>query len=179
MDIDHQEFTNHQVDIESIPSVATIEYSPLERNLLKSSVVGNILFFGIVLIVLTLLVFVFKIEFFEENHIYFWGGVGLVSLLSVLYAFSAFNKKSYAIRERDIIYNSGLFWKSSKVIPFNRVQHCEVSVGPVDRLYGIAELKIFTAGGATSDLSIEGLSPETANRIKDFIVKKTGLDEEE
>ena len=50
-----------------------------------------------------------------------------------------------------------------------------------DQLIGfnLAELKVFTAGGASSDLSISGLSPETAARIKDFIVIKTGIDEEE
>ena len=73
----------------------------------------------------------------------------------------------------------GLIWYSSTVIPFNRVQHCEISQGPIERLFKLSELKIFTAGGASSDMSVPGLNPETAHRLKEYIVIKTGMDEEE
>jgi membrane protein YdbS with pleckstrin-like domain len=110
---------------------------------------------------------------------YIWLCLAIFTLISTVFVYFEFHKKSYAIRQKDIVYNSGLFWRSSIVIPFNRVQHCEVSQGPIDRFYKLAELKVFTAGGASSDLSISGLSPESAARIKDFLVIKTGIDEEE
>jgi hypothetical protein len=106
-------------------------------------------------------------------------GIILLFITSMLISYFGFFKKSYAIREKDIIYNSGLFWRSSIAIPFNRVQHCEVSIGPIDRMFDLSVLKIFTAGGSSSDLAIEGLKPETSNRVKDYIVRKTGIDEEE
>jgi len=173
------DFSNEQLFPSSLPQMATLEYSPLEKNLLKADIIWSVLFFGIGLIVSLVLRFVFDIEWMVDYGVYIWLLLTVLTLISVLFVYFEFHKKSYAIRQKDIVYNSGLFWQSSIAIPFNRVQHCEVSQGPIDRFYNLAELKVFTAGGASSDLSISGLSPETAARIKDFIVIKTGIDEEE
>lgn len=172
-------FQNDQVLNINIPALATLEYSPLEKNLLKADVIWTLIFYTIAFAVTLALKYIFEIEFFVNYAHYFWLVIGALLIISLLFIRSVFKKKSYAIRQKDIIYKKGLFWQSSTVIPFNRVQHCEVSQGPIDRYFNLAELKIFTAGGASSDLTIDGLLPETANRIKDFIVTKTGMDEEE
>lgn len=172
-------FENEQVFPASLPTMAILEYSPLERNLLKADLIWTALFYLIALIVALVLRFVFEVEWMIEYGLYIYIALAALISLSLTYVYYEFRRKSYAIRQKDIIYNNGLFWQSSIVVPFNRVQHCEVSQGPIDRFYGLAELKVFTAGGTSSDLKIDGLSPETAQRIKDFIVHKTGLDEEE
>lgn len=172
-------FSNEQIFPAAIPKMAVLEYSPLEKNLLKADIIWSALFFGIALTVSLVLRFFFEVELMVDYAVYIWLVLGILTLISFAFVYFEFHKKSYAIRQKDIVYNSGLFWQSSIVIPFNRVQHCEVSQGPIDRFYNLAELKVFTAGGASSDLSISGLSPETAARIKDFIVIKTGIDEEE
>ena len=172
-------FKNDQVLDINIPVLAILEYSPLEKNMLKADVVWTLVFFAVPFAVTVALKYLFEIEFFIDYAHFFWLAIGALLIFSLLLVRSVFRKKSYAIRQKDIIYKKGLFWQSSTVIPFNRVQHCEVSQGPIDRYFNLAELKIFTAGGASSDLTIDGLLPETANRIKDFIVTKTGMDEEE
>jgi len=172
-------FSNIQLDESTLPTMAILEYSPLEKNLLKADLIWTVLFFSVGIIVLLFLKYIIAIEWLVMYGM--WVLLGLIILLSVslILVYFAFFKKSYAIREKDIIYNSGLFWRSSIAIPFNRVQHCEVSIGPIDRMFGLSELKIFTAGGSSSDLAIDGLKPDTSNRLKDFIVNKTGIDEEE
>jgi|GEM_PF-6009490 len=57
--------------------------------------------------------------------------------------------------------------------------HMIYILGPIERMFGLSKLKIFTAGGASSDLKIPGLLPETANKLKDYIQLKVGRDEEE
>lgn len=172
-------FSNEQVDNFNLPQMATLEYSPLEPNLRKADMIWTVLFFTIATGIVLALKYVFEIEWVVDFGHFLILGIGLLMIVSLVLIYYQFRKKSYAIRQKDIVFNSGLFWQSSIVIPFNRVQHCEVSQGPIDRFYNLAELKIFTAGGASSDLKIDGLSPETAARIKDFIVTKTGMDEEE
>jgi len=174
-----QEFSNEQIFPLELPKMATLEYSPLEKALLKADIIWSVLFFSIGFIVSLVLRFVFDVEWMIDYGMYIWLCLAIFTLISTLFVYFEFHKKSYAIRQKDIVYNSGLFWRSSIVIPFNRVQHCEVSQGPIDRFYNLAELKVFTAGGASSDLSISGLLPESAARIKDFLVIKTGIDEEE
>ena len=48
-----------------------------------------------------------------------------------------------------------------------------IDQGPIERQFGLSKLKIFTAGGGASDMSIPGLDPETANALKEYIVSKT------
>ena len=82
--------------------------------------------------------------------------------------------KGVALREHDIAYRSGLYWKKTVLLPFNRVQHAEVSSGPLQRRYGLASLKFFTAGGGTVDLKIDGLLSGRAEEIRSFIMEKCG-----
>ena len=172
-------FSNNQLDETSLPTMAIIEYSPLEKNLLKADLIWTILFFSIGILILLFLKYIIAIEWLVMFGNWLLLGLLFLFSVSLILVYFGFFKKSYAIREKDIIYNSGLFWRSSIAIPFNRVQHCEVSIGPIDRMFGLSELKIFTAGGSSSDLAIEGLKPDTSNRLKDYIVNKTGIDEEE
>ncbi len=60
-------------------------------------------------------------------------------------------------------------------IPFNRIQHTEISRGPIERKYELSTLKIYTAGGSTSDLSIPGLEAEEAEQLKEFVAKKAAI----
>jgi len=172
-------FTNRQLEESSLPTMAYIEFSPLEKNLLKADMMWNVIFFSVAILVLLFLQYYIALEWLLLYGNWILLGLIILLVLFSLFIYFGFFKKSYAIREKDIIYNSGLFWRSSIAIPFNRVQHCEVAIGPIDRMFELSELKIFTAGGSSSDLTIEGLKPDTSKRLKDFIVKKTGIDEEE
>ena len=89
-------------------------------------------------------------------------------------------RKKYALREHDIIYSSGLIWRQKTVVPFSRIQHVEVTEGPIDRLFDLSRLNIYTAGGSSSDLTIPGLMPSRAESIKHYILNRNSqLDEEE
>ena len=92
-------------------------------------------------------------------------GAGLVTLLAawmVYYNGLVFHYMGYAIREKDITYKSGWLWKSMTTIPFNRVQHCDLRQGILDRRFGLSKLTIYTAGGQSTDLMNPGLLPDTA-----------------
>ena len=80
--------------------------------------------------------------------------------------------KGVALREHDIAYCSGLFWRKTVIVAFNRVQHVEVSSGPLQRKFGLATVKLFTAGGSGVDLKIDGLSADRAEEIRAFISSK-------
>ncbi|WND03784.1 PH domain-containing protein [Temperatibacter marinus] len=80
--------------------------------------------------------------------------------------------KGYAIRDHDIHYQSGLIWRKVVTLPFNRIQHVEIESGPVDRLFKLSEVKIFTAGGGKTDMAIPGLEFAKATELRDYIVHK-------
>ncbi len=80
--------------------------------------------------------------------------------------------KGFAMREFDIAYCSGLFWRKTVIVAYNRVQHVEVSSGPLQRKFDLASVKLFTAGGTSVDLKIDGLSSGRAEQIRAFIADK-------
>ncbi len=99
--------------------------------------------------------------------------IGVLALLVSVLAVKQFNVKAYAVRDHDIAYRSGLVFRKTVLLPFNRVQHMEVSSGPLQRKFGLASLKFFTAGGTSVDLKIEGLLTEEAERLRAFILQRS------
>ena len=58
----------------------------------------------------------------------------------IIYSGLAFHYMGYALREKDISYRSGWLWRSMVTVPFNRVQHCEIKQGLIDRRFGLSRL---------------------------------------
>ena len=56
-------------------------------------------------------------------------------------------------------------------VPFNRIQHTEVTQGPLGRLFDLAKVKVYTAGGSSSDITIVGLNEKNAHQLKDHITE--------
>jgi membrane protein YdbS with pleckstrin-like domain len=78
--------------------------------------------------------------------------------------------KGIALREHDIAYRSGLYWRKTVMLAYNRVQHVEVSSGPLQRKFGLASVKFFTAGGSSVDLKVDGLTRERAEQMRAYII---------
>ena len=100
----------------------------------------------------------------------------VLAAINITITILGFKKKQYALRQRDIIYTKGLIWSMRTTVPFNRIQHAELKQGPIERIYKINSLKLFTAGGQSSDLVIPGLPDKEALSMKDFVLKKTEED---
>ena len=90
----------------------------------------------------------------------FWG-------LYVVYSWFGFKRKSYCYRTHDVIYNYGVFHKTTVLIPFNRIQHIALHQGLFSRKFGLASLQFYTAGGSTTDISIPGMPLEIAKSFKE------------
>ena len=95
----------------------------------------------------------------------FWG-------LYVVYSWFGFKRKSYCYRTHDVIYNYGVFHKTTVLIPFNRIQHIALHQGLFSRKFGLASLQFYTAGGSTTDISIPGMPLEIAKSFKEMISDK-------
>ncbi|HMR89112.1 MAG TPA: PH domain-containing protein [Saprospiraceae bacterium] len=173
------EFENNQLPSQSLPSINDIDFESLEINYQKVSIYFTAFFF-VVAIIIYLGIGIFVEELFDSPLIWIVvGGWILVTSLFVFLSYKSYFYEGFALRERDIVYKSGMFFRSTIIVPFNRVQHCEINQGPIDRYFGLSELSLFTAGGSSSDLNIPGLSQETAAKLKQFITNKVAHDEEE
>lgn len=103
-----------------------------------------------------------------------WLLVIIVGLSGLLWPLVAVPRKGFAIREKDILYRSGVLWRTVTAVPFNRVQHVETSSTPLDRRFAQATLQLFTAGGSGGDLKIYGMPADVAESLRLFILEKAG-----
>jgi uncharacterized protein len=86
---------------------------------------------------------------------------------------------AYAVREKDVIHQSGWLIRTIKVCPFNRVQNCSVRSGPLERRYHLASLIIYTAGSGGADIRISGLLQEEADKLRYYILEKIHAEPDE
>jgi membrane protein YdbS with pleckstrin-like domain len=174
------EFENSQIEVDLLPQLEEITLKPLQRNYLKAQMLLSLIWILILLIIISI-IFIALPEWSQKKVLLFIATpiFLLIGVLPMIITYFGFYRKGYAVRQRDILYKTGLFWRKTVILPFIRIQHSEVTHGPIDRMYKLASLKLFTAGGSTSDLSIPGLLDVEAHKLKDYIAQKTDLDEEE
>jgi membrane protein YdbS with pleckstrin-like domain len=77
---------------------------------------------------------------------------------------------TYAVSEEGIVIRRGVFWRTSISVPKSRIQHTDVSQGPVLRAFDLACLVIYTAGTHHASVALSGLAHDTAVRIRDHVI---------
>ena len=96
----------------------------------------------------------------------------LVLLIPTLLSYPAARVKRYAIREQDVLFHEGLLWKSTTVIPRNRIQHIQTENGPLERWFGLVTLKCYGAGGQQADLVIPGLEETLGQQLRQYLLNQ-------
>ncbi len=83
---------------------------------------------------------------------------------------------SYAVHPDGIEIRKGVIWRQAISVARSRVQHTDVSQGPLERKYGLGTLGIYTAGTDHAKVSLDGLEHGTALRIRDHLLPPAGDD---
>ena len=77
---------------------------------------------------------------------------------------------SYRVNGVGIEIRRGVYWRVVIQIPRSRVQHTDVSQGPVERRYGLGTLRIYTAGTDLAKVDLSGLEHGLALRLRDHLL---------
>jgi membrane protein YdbS with pleckstrin-like domain len=93
--------------------------------------------------------------------------VGVALLLFVTRRVGAWG---YAEREDDLFVRRGVMFSRLSVIPYGRMQFIDVTAGPVERVFGLATVRMHTAAAA-SDARIPGLAADEAARVRDRLAE--------
>lgn len=115
---------------------------------------------------------------------HFWplivgGGLALIMLFSIIITPRQARAYGYQLREDDLVFRKGILWQRMVAVPYGRLQLVDITHGPLDRGFNIAQLKLVTAAAATG-VSIPGLSQEAAEELRDRLIevaetRRTGL----
>lgn len=95
----------------------------------------------------------------------------LASSLLVAYHWPAARHRHlrYLVEEDGLCIRRGVFWRTVIWIPITRVQHTDVSQGPLQRKFGLGTLTVHTAGTAGASISLAGLEHGIASRLSDHL----------
>lgn len=77
----------------------------------------------------------------------------------------------YAERADDLLIRRGVMFRQLVVVPYGRMQFVDVQAGPLERLFGVAQVQLHTAS-AGSDARIPGLGATEAGRLRDRLASR-------
>ena len=96
--------------------------------------------------------------------------VPLIALLTIVLAPQrTYARLRYGLDGRLLQVVRGWMFHTDTVVPLVRVQHIDVTRGPLDKTFGTATLVLHTAGTHNSIVTVPGLAPERAAGIRDTI----------
>jgi len=82
----------------------------------------------------------------------------------------SYDHTSYRIDDLGIEIRRGVYWRVVINLPRSRVQHIDVSQGPIDRRYGLGTLVLYTAGTDHAKVALGGLEHGRALRIREHLL---------
>lgn len=110
------------------------------------------------------------------------GGIGIgLQVLAVMgsaalvflawwYPAAAYRRCGYRLTDAGFEIRRGILWRSIHIVPHARLQHADVTQGPLQRRYDLATLTIHTAGTSNASVILEGLTHATASGLRDRLI---------
>lgn len=102
--------------------------------------------------------------------------IAFLLMLAIVWPTLEYDHFRFAVREHDLLVQRGVLFRRRSSIPHNRIQHVDTRQGPLERLFGLSRLAVYTASGVSADSSIPGLASEHAEGIRDELAKRGGDD---
>lgn len=96
--------------------------------------------------------------------------IAVGALLSWKWPEAYFRYLRFGIDETGIAIERGIFWRSRIMVPRARIQHTDVSQGPLQRRYGVGTLTLYTAGSRYTKIELSGLSHPEAIALRDALL---------
>lgn len=166
-------FSNSEISSDALPQIEQLNVEAISSKYRMANLGINTLF---TLLLFVLGIFIYYQKLFtlspqlQKNIPIILMALVIFWLLKGIYQFFADKQKFYGLREQDLSYMSGLFFKKTVTQPILRIQHIELKRGPIDRKLELAKIQVFSAGGATHTFEIPGLHIEKAEAIRQFVL---------
>jgi len=97
---------------------------------------------------------------------------GWLFLLPFFWPAAKYRHFCWALDDSGLEIHRGVFWKLKIAVPVARVQHADVSQGPLQRQYGIGTLTIHTAGTRNASVDLPGLNHDIALQLRDHLIRQ-------
>ena len=97
-------------------------------------------------------------------------GVGIAAaVIGTLFSYISWRRRTYTIGDTDIRLESGIFSRSARSVPYERIQDVSLEAKPLPRLFGLVSVKFETGAGAGEDLSLQYLTAANGERLRQLV----------
>lgn len=165
-----EEFTNENIDLKKLPKYQEIALTAPHPNYWKVILIN--IFICLFLTGAGLTVFLVLNDEVKPQRLFIIGGYLIIAILILVLYRASFKKRGFALREKDIVYKSGIIAETTTIVPLNRIQHVALDEGIFSRIFKLGKLQIFTAGGQSGHLHIAGIEIEKAKSIKEMLLRR-------
>jgi len=96
----------------------------------------------------------------------------------LIYIPAFYNTLEYTIDNDAVRLKKGVFWRRRTSVPYGKITNVDITQGPVERLFGISQLHVQTAGSSgaqnvKAELIIYGI--RDCEALKDTIMGRIGM----
>jgi len=97
-------------------------------------------------------------------------GVGVAAaVIGTAFSYLGWRRLTYTIGETDIRVESGLFSRSARSVPYERIQDVSLEAKPLARMFGLVAVKFETGAGGGEDLTLEYLTDAEGERLRQLV----------
>jgi membrane protein YdbS with pleckstrin-like domain len=80
---------------------------------------------------------------------------------------------SFEIGRNELNIGHGILTRHRSSVPYYRLQHVDITSGPIERALGVSKLVVRTAAAST-DAVLPGIPTDQANELRDVILTRAG-----
>jgi hypothetical protein len=100
------------------------------------------------------------------------GGLGLLAWFNQRWPEIDYAHASYRVDAEGLEIRRGVYFRVVINVPRSRIQHTDVSQGPLQRRLDLATLHVHTAGTENAEVTLPGLAHATALQIRDHLLPR-------
>jgi len=97
-----------------------------------------------------------------------WIGIGIASASLVKLQWERW---SYEVTDREVILSWGVWNQTRRFVPRDRIQHVDITSGPLARKFGLSHVHLYVAGAHGAVGAIPGLTHAEAEELREMLVE--------
>ncbi len=153
------------------------EFFPLDPRQIRLEQIGGLIFTAFVAVGMLIggVIVLINVGLGLASYAVMAGGLAVFALLmyfSIFWPSKAYHRTSWRLDEEGLEIRRGVLWRHRISIPLGRVQHADVSQGPLQRYFELGTLTVHTAGTQGASVALEGLTHSVALDLRDRLVRQ-------
>jgi len=97
-----------------------------------------------------------------------------ITVFTLYWIHRFYDSISYTLTDNEIIVARGVWWRKNSIVPYHRVTNIDIVQGPISRFFGVATLKVQTAGYSSPQTPAEAqlIYVENYDSLKKSILER-------